>query len=172
LRGRGAVPQKKYTKVATGGTFDHFHAGHRRLLERSFELGDEVVIGLTSDEFARKEGKVPQQPYEKRRARLEAYIRKSFPGRRNLIAKLDDYFGPGIASKEVEALVASPETGKRVELANRLRATRGFPPLELVVVDWVAAEDGRPISSSRIRNGEIDEEGGLIGGRSPPRRAR
>jgi pantetheine-phosphate adenylyltransferase len=166
------MSDKKYKTVATGGTFDLFHAGHRRLLERSFELGDKVVIGLTSDEFARKEGKVPQQPYERRKAQLEAYIRQSFPGRRYIIAKLDDFFGPGIASKEVEALVASPETGKRVEIANRLRAERGFPPLELVVVDWVVADDGRPISSSRIRNGEIDEEGKLIGGRRPARRAR
>jgi pantetheine-phosphate adenylyltransferase len=148
------MPVKRFSKVATGGTFDQFHAGHRRLLEKSFELGDQVVIGLTSDEFARRQGKTPQQPYRQRRAKLEAYIRKRF------------------ASKGVEALVASPETGKRVELANRLREKRGFPPLELVVVDWVVADDGKPISSSRIRSGEIDEEGRLIGGRRPAKRAR
>jgi pantetheine-phosphate adenylyltransferase len=164
------VSEKKYSKVATGGTFDQFHAGHRRLLERSFDVGDEVVIGLTSDEFARKHGKAPKLTYGQRRAELTAYIKRTFPGRRYIIAKLDDYFGPGIASKEVEALVASPETGKRVELANKMRAERGFPPLELVVVDWVAAEDGRPISSTRIRNGEIDEEGRLVG-KGPGRRA-
>lgn len=159
------MSDKRYSKVATGGTFDRLHAGHRRLLEESFELGDEVVIGLTSDDFARKEGKVPDQPYEEREAELKAYIRERFPGRRYTIAKLDDYFGPGIASKEVQALVASPETGKRVGLANALRAKRGFPPLELVTIDWVVAEDGRPISSTRIRNGEIDEEGRLVAGR-------
>ena len=49
----------KYKKVATGGTFDHIHAGHRRLLEKSFEVGEEVVIGLTSDEFVAKMGKRP-----------------------------------------------------------------------------------------------------------------
>ena len=162
------MPDTKYSKVATGGTFDGLHAGHRRLLERSFELGAEVVIGLTSDEFARKEGKVTKRPYKQREAELDAFIRERFPGRRYSIAKLDDYFGPGIANREVEALVASPETGKRVGLANALRAKRGFPPLELVVVDWVAAEDGRPISSTRIRKGEIDEEGKLVGGRGPP----
>jgi pantetheine-phosphate adenylyltransferase len=163
------VSDKKYSKVATGGTFDQFHAGHRRLLERSFELGDEVVIGLTSDEFARKNGKAPKQPYGHRKATLAAYIEKTFPGRRYIIAKLDDYFGPGIASEAVEALVASPETGKRVELANKLRKDRGFPPLDLVVVDWVFAEDGKPISSTRIRNGEMDGEGRLVG-RRPDRR--
>lgn len=171
VRGKGATSDKRYSTVATGGTFDQFHAGHRRLLERSFELGDEVVIGLTSDEFALKQGKVPKQPYEQRKAELTAYIKKTFPGRRYIIAKLDDFFGPGIASKEVEALVASPETGKRVRLANKLRADRGFPPLDLVLVDWVVAEDGMPISSTRIRNGEIDEEGKLVG-QAPGRRVR
>jgi cytidyltransferase-like protein len=153
------MPGTKYSKVATGGTFDQLHAGHRRLLERSFDLGKEVVIGLTSDEFARREGKVPKRPYHLREAELDAYIRANFPGRRYSIAKLDDYFGPGIASREVEALVASPETGKKVGLANKLRAERGYPPLELVVIDWVMAEDGKPISSTRIRSGEIDQEG-------------
>ncbi len=164
------MSEKRYSKVATGGTFDQFHAGHKRLLERSFELGDEVVIGLTSDRFARKEGKVPKQRYKVRMAELLAFIKRSFPGRRYTIAKLDDFFGPGIASKEVQALVASRETGKRVELANKLRAERGFPPLDLVVVDWVIAEDGKPISSTRIRNGEIYEDGRLVDQR-PGRRA-
>jgi len=160
------MSEKKYSKVATGGTFDGIHAGHRRLLERSFELGAEVVIGLTSDEFARKEGKITRRKYGEREAELEAFIKSRFPGGRFTIAKLDDYFGPGIASRDVQALVASPETGKRVGLANALRAERGFPPLELVLVDWVEAEDGRPISSTRIRKGEIDEEGRLVGGRA------
>ncbi len=154
---------RRYSKVATGGTFDGLHAGHRRLLERSFELGEEVVIGLTSDEFARKEGKAPRRPFEERRAELEEFLRERFPGRPYTVAKLDDFFGPGIASKDVRALVASPETGGRVALANELRAERGFPPLELVVIDWVKAEDGKPISSTRIREGEIDEEGRLLG---------
>jgi pantetheine-phosphate adenylyltransferase len=166
-----ATPFSKYPKVATGGTFDQLHAGHRRLLEKAFEVGDEVVIGLTSDEFAKKEGKSPKHPYATRKADLQAFLDARFPGRRYSVAKLDDYFGPGIASKDVVALVASPETGKRVELANATRAQRGFPPLQLATVDWVVAEDGRPISSTRVRKGEIDVEGRLIerkrsGGRS------
>ena len=149
----------KYKTVATGGTFDHLHRGHMALLSRSFEVGDAVVIGVTSDAFARKEGKSPDQSYAERVRTLEAFIHKEFPGRRYIIAKLNDYFGPGIASPDVQAIVVSRETAKRVDIANALRKEKGYPPLETVVVDYVLAQDSKPISSTRIRKGEIDTEG-------------
>jgi len=149
----------KYRMVATGGTFDHLHRGHMALLSRSFEVGDAVVIGVTSDAFARKEGKNPDQSYAERVRLLEAFIHRAFPGRRYVIAKLEDYFGPGIAAPDVQAIVVSRETAKRVGIANTLRKEKGYPPLETVVVDFVMAEDSKPISSTRIRKGEIDTEG-------------
>ncbi|HEV2137671.1 MAG TPA: pantetheine-phosphate adenylyltransferase [Nitrososphaerales archaeon] len=152
----------KYKMVATGGTFDHIHRGHIALLGKSFEVGETVVIGVTSDEFARREGKNPDQGYAERVEALEDLIHARFPGRRYRIAKLDDYYGPGIASSEVEAIVVSKETAARVPLANDLRRAKGFIPLEVVVVDYVLAEDSKPISSTRIRNGEIDIQGKLL----------
>jgi len=157
----------RYPRVATGGTFDHLHAGHRRLLEKSFEVADEVVIGLTSDEFVRRQGKQPVLDYEEREEELRRYIDKRFPGRKYTIAKLDDFFGPGIVDAHIGALVASPETAARLEIANRLRGEKGYPPLDLVTVDWAYAEDGKPISSTRIRRNEIDAEGRLRGTDNP-----
>jgi cytidyltransferase-like protein len=149
----------RYRTVATGGTFDHIHKGHVALRSRSFEVGEKVVIGVTSDAFARREGKDPDQTYSERVAALESLIRDRFPGRNYLIAQLDDYFGPGIASPEIEAIVVSRETAQRVPIANALRKEKGLTPLEVVVVDYVLADDARPISSTRIRKGEIDPEG-------------
>jgi len=151
----------KYRAVATGGTFDHIHRGHRALLSRSFETGDFVIIGVTSDELAKREGKKPDMEYRERVQQLERYLRLNFPGRNFAIVKLDDYFGPGIASSEVQAIVVSSETVSRVPIANELRAAKGFPPLDVVVVDRILAEDGNPISSTRIRKGEIDADGKL-----------
>jgi phosphopantetheine adenylyltransferase len=84
---------------------------------------------------------------------------------RDWIAKLDDFFGPGIAAPDVQAIVVSRETVKRVSTANALRKEKGYPPLETVVVDFVLADDSKPISSTRVRKGEIDTEGRL----RPPR---
>jgi pantetheine-phosphate adenylyltransferase len=152
----------KYNTVATGGTFDHLHKGHVALLAKSFSLGDAVVIGVTSDAFASREGKSPDQSYVERVEVLEHFLRSKFPGRRYVIAKLDDYFGPGIVSPKVEAIVVSRETAARVPMANALRAAKGYPSLKVEVVDYVLAGDDRPISSTRIREGEIDTEGRLL----------
>ena len=153
----------RYKTVATGGTFDHIHKGHLALLSKSFESGDTVVIGVTSDSFARREGKSPDQPYEARLRDLEALIHERFPGRKYIIAKLDDYFGPGIASPEVQAIVVTKETAPRVPIANALRKAKGYAPLEVVEVDYVLADDSKQISSTRIRRGEIDGEGRVLG---------
>lgn len=157
----------KYDVVATGGTFDHIHKGHEALLSKSFEVGRKVIIGVTSDVFAAREGKTPDADFDKRVRNLEALLHRRFPGREYVITKLDDYFGPGIASPDVEAIVVSKETKVRVPIANSLRAERGYPPLRVVMVDYVLAEDSKPISSTRIRMGEIDESGRL-----KPRRGR
>ena len=154
--------KKRYKTVVTGGTFDRLHRGHEALLSKSFEVGEKVVIGVTSDSFALKEGKRPEQTYGRRVKALRAYLDRGFPGHPYVISKLDDFFGPGIASPDVQAIVVSSETAKRVKLANRFRADKGFPPLKVVSVDFVLAEDGRPISSTRIRAGEIDEAGRIV----------
>ena len=45
-------------KVITYGTYDLFHHGHQRLLERAKELGDYLIVGVTSDDFDKKRGKI------------------------------------------------------------------------------------------------------------------
>ena len=38
-------------KVITFGTFDLFHFGHLRILQRARDLGDELIVGVSSDEL-------------------------------------------------------------------------------------------------------------------------
>lgn len=46
------------SKVITYGTFDLLHIGHIRLLERAKQLGDYLIVGVTSDDFDRQRGKI------------------------------------------------------------------------------------------------------------------
>ena len=45
-------------KVITYGSFDLFHFGHQRLLERAKALGDFLIVGVTSDDYDRTRGKI------------------------------------------------------------------------------------------------------------------
>ena len=45
-------------KVITYGTYDLFHYGHQRLLERAKNLGDYLIVGVTADDFDKKRGKI------------------------------------------------------------------------------------------------------------------
>jgi glycerol-3-phosphate cytidylyltransferase len=50
----------RHTTVITFGTFDVLHVGHVRLLRRARELGDRLVVGVSSDELnMRKKGRAP-----------------------------------------------------------------------------------------------------------------
>ena len=45
-------------KVITYGTYDLFHYGHQRLLERAKDLGDYLIVGVTADDFDKTRGKI------------------------------------------------------------------------------------------------------------------
>ncbi|ELZ53399.1 MULTISPECIES: phosphopantetheine adenylyltransferase [Halorubrum] len=149
--------------VALGGTFDPVHDGHRKLFERAFELGD-VTVGLTADDLAPDTRHVERyvRPYEQRERDLEAELapRAEEHGREYEIRKLTEPTGIAV-EPEFDALVVSPETREGGKRINEIRGERGHDPLELVIVDHVAAEDGERISSTRIVAGEIDEHGNL-----------
>lgn len=60
-------------RVITYGTFDLLHYGHINLLKRARELGDYLIVGLSSDEFNREEkGKECYFSFEQRKVMLEA----------------------------------------------------------------------------------------------------
>jgi glycerol-3-phosphate cytidylyltransferase len=59
-------------RVLTYGTFDLLHYGHIRLLKRAKELGDYLIVALSTDEFNAGKGKKAYHDYETRKKMLEA----------------------------------------------------------------------------------------------------
>jgi len=151
------VMPMKFGYVALGGTFDWFHIGHETLIEKAVEIGRWVTIGITSDRFSGKD----VEPFNMRKKAVTDFLRKIDYNNYQIVV-LEDPFGPAASDSSMEALVVSDETyGRAVEL-NTIRSEKGLNKLEIIRLPMLAAEDGQPISSSRIRNGEIDRIGRLI----------
>lgn len=154
----------RFSLVATGGTFDCIHQGHLKLLSESFRIGQKVIIGLTSDKFV-KNFKVNvniKHDYGKRLENLNKAILKNFPNRDYEIVTLDDEFGPILTSDKIKALVVSEETLVKVPQVNKFRVYKKLDPLKVLVIRMVNSRDGKPLSSTRIRNREIDEFGNIL----------
>ncbi|MCP8323082.1 MAG: pantetheine-phosphate adenylyltransferase [Candidatus Methylarchaceae archaeon HK02M2] len=151
----------KYKKVAVGGTFDNLHLGHRVLLRVAFNNGKSIIIGVSSDNFARRLGKNLNHDLPLRVKLLKKFLDSEFPNRYK-ICVLEDYFGPIATKANIDAIVVSEETASKAEMANELRIDKGLKPLKIIIIDTVLADDGLPISSTRIKSGEIDVEGHII----------
>ena len=151
------MSNKRYSKVAVGGTFDKFHDGHKKLLSTAFELGNRIEIGVTSDAFGGLKGEIDS--CEERMNNLKLFFKDKSNFR---VVSLDDPFGTTIYEADFDAIVVSEETEPTAMKINEIRLSKGMNPLDIVVVSFVLAEDGNPISSTRIRRGEIDKNGLII----------
>ena len=145
-------------KAVVAGTFDILHAGHKKLLETAFREagGGKVFVGLTADDFASigRERKV--RSYHERETALREFLRR-FSAPYDII-RIDNRFGFAV-EEDMDILVLSEATRGTGEQINRLRSDRGKRELQIIEVPHVLAQDSRPISSTRIINGEIDGGG-------------
>lgn len=154
---------KKFRVAAVGGTFDEFHKGHRALLSKAFEVAERVLIGLCTDDFVKRMRKPhPVDCYEKRLRELREFLRSRGWLERAEIVPLNDRYGVLLSEGCVEVLVVSRETEPIAHEINEKRKAKGLSPLEIVVIEMVPSENHVPISTTRIRRGEIDREGRLL----------
>jgi len=157
------VNRKKYRTLAVGGTFDKLHKGHEKLIDKAFELGELVLIGLTTDKMLKSHTKLFSiTRYSTRKKELIKYLKNEGYKNAYQIIPLDSPFGITLIDEEIEALVVSDETSNRANEINTLRGERGLKPLTLIVIEMVLSEDAVPISTTRIKRGEIDRDGRVL----------
>ncbi|MBN2330238.1 MAG: pantetheine-phosphate adenylyltransferase [Candidatus Aenigmarchaeota archaeon] len=149
------------THVLVGGTFDNLHKGHREIMRKAFEIGDKVLVCVTSDEMAKPKPLSEKiDGYDKRVEKIVGFLRDSgWMGRADIV-KIHDPFSEGMRPG-LTHIVVSPGTKANAVRINEMRKNRGLEPLEIVEMGWVMARDGRPISDVRVRTGEIDGEGSV-----------
>ena len=158
------MAEQRLKTVTVAGTFDVMHKGHWFLLEEAFNIADRVVIGITTDRFAAAMKKPHDiDSYDVRLAEVEKYLLEKGLLERAAFFPLDDPYGPSIKDGGIEGILVSEETEKGAEAINQIRVKKGHRPLLIFVMKMVLADDGKPISSTRVRRQEVDRYGRLIG---------
>ncbi len=147
-------------KVAIGGTFQPLHDGHKALLRKAYELSRNVDIGVTSDEMAHKGRVRPVKSFHERAEALREWVRKDIGVEPNIF-RIDDPYGPTL-NEDYDYIVVSAETFPMAQKINLKRKEMGKKPIEIYRVECILAQDGRPISATRVVNGEIDVHGNLL----------
>lgn len=123
-----------------------------------------MTIGLTTDAFVKtyKKDFTRIKPFAERKSELNRWCVDGGYDRKAIIIPIDDAYEPAATLPDLEVLVVTPENKARGEEISAKRKEKGLVPLALLVVPLVPAEDQKPISSTRVRNGEIDISGRLI----------
>jgi len=134
-------------KVITYGTYDLFHYGHKRLLERAKALGDYLIVGVTADGFDRTRGKINVQ--------------------QSLIERIENVRATGIADE----IIVEEYEGQKIDDIKRYNVD-----IFTVGSDWegkfdylnefckvVYLDRTEGISSSEIRSEKRELKLGLIG---------
>jgi len=149
-------------KICIGGTFNTLHKGHKLLIDKAIKTAGQhgyLFIGITEGKMIRKKSNL--KPFEERKKRINTYILKKKITTKIEIKPIKDKYGPSI-KEDFDTIVVSPETAKTAEEINKKRKQIGKKQLEIIQIPFVLAEDGLPISSSRITRQKINENGEIL----------
>eukprot|EP01122_Echinamoeba_exundans_P012797 TRINITY_DN5453_c0_g1_i1.p1 TRINITY_DN5453_c0_g1~~TRINITY_DN5453_c0_g1_i1.p1 ORF type:complete len:308 (+),score=74.42 TRINITY_DN5453_c0_g1_i1:22-924(+) len=156
-------PNKMYSKVCMGGTFDRLHQGHKLLLIRAaLSATDEAVVGVSAgDLVANKKWKEMLESFEVRQKNVTDFCilqRKDLKWR---IFPLMDPGGPAVSEADLEAIVVSPEVAvvEGVKKINQTRLDAGMKPLDVLGIPLIKSPPSLrvfgsddKISSTALRN--------------------
>ena len=140
-----------------GGTFDFFHIGHQKLINSCLKNCDFLEIWVLSDQITQE--KDPRISLWKERCHIIKQNLSLEQSSRVTFHELLDDYGVALSHKNATKIFCTNETFSTCQIINQKRLERGLKPLSIISVSHELSKDGRIISSSRIRNGEINRDG-------------
>ncbi|KAH3674686.1 hypothetical protein WICMUC_003102 [Wickerhamomyces mucosus] len=154
--------ESSHQVVAVGGTFDHFHDGHKILLTAAaFVSSTTVIVGVTDQELlASKKYQEFLQSYDYRVNRMVRFLKHIKPSLEVKPHAIRDVCGPTGYIENIDALIVSRETIKGGYYVNKTRKEKGFHELVLHVINVVGGEeeDGfqNKLSSTQLRKEQFE----------------
>ena len=149
-----------YQHAAVGGTFDHFHDGHKSILNFAFHTARCVTIGVVGD----KPIDIKQFPnileaFNIRKKSVVSYILQNKWVSRSSIIELHDIYGTATKEPLFDSIVVTKETKSNAKKINERRQQNKLKPLEIVIIPLLKGCDNKIIRSTRIRKGTINRTG-------------
>jgi len=124
-----------------------------------------VAIGLTSDKMLQyKSNKHLIQSFRERHGEIEEFIKTECDVDRCSIFPIDSKEGGADTMDDLEALIVSDEISvvQNAFDINQMRIDNGLKRYHIIIIPRVRTPDGKPLSSSRKRDGEIFDTDTLI----------
>ena len=153
----------KFNLVVCGGTFDLFHTGHKAFIQDALETSEKVLLGITDDSYVQnsKNG-LGIEDFQTRQFAVERFLNSIHAGDRVKIVGIGNAYEPYLeTSLDYQAIVVTRQTEQAALEINVKRRQNNIPQLEIIISEMKKAQDGKEISSTRIRNGEINRDGRL-----------
>jgi len=139
----------RFKHIVVAGTFNCIHDGHRSLLRAALEAGEHVLLGLTSEEFARRIKGIAK-PLGERKAALEETLAALGGAKKCKIVEIGDEIGIAGEKRELQAIVVSTETEPNARRVNEVRRKKGLQELQIIVIPLVNDVEGRKLSCRRL----------------------
>jgi cytidyltransferase-like protein len=153
----------KFNLVVCGGTFDLFHAGHKAFINDALNASEKILLGITDDGYVQSfKNNLGVEDFQTRKFAVERFLSSIGASDRVKIVGISNAYEPYLeTSIDYQAIVVSEQTKDVASQINLKRHENNVHELEIVISEMKQAQDGEPISSTRIRNGEINREGKL-----------
>lgn len=149
----------QFDHLAVGGTFDLLHIGHKNFLTGAIRLARKVTVGITSDEMATELGKTTFYSYKERARNVSGFLQTSGTDIPWQIIKISDVFGTTTKDKTIDAVCVTRDTYDGALKINGVRMSMNMKRLEVVQLPITLASDGKPVSSGRIKSGQLSQDG-------------